>query len=332
MGSETICPNCGALRAGSFCGICGQNDRDYTDSIWNVAKQALSELFEVDGRVARSLKTLFLNPGQLAVEFEANRRASFVSPIRLFLFTSLVWFFLFSISFPEPPEMRRDAPARSPADEIVVEVDLQDPEKLDDGLSVMRALVVHDRVRKLEDILRLPDGAYRKNAVLALAKSIQEEPDWTFMRSLAVNVIVDVTHSPTQLVEDTIDNLPLMMFVLLPWYSILLMLFYSGRGKRFAHHFVFAIHVHAFSFLVLSITALTPGGPQAAESGNVFWRVFDQVVTLALIIHTYFAFKKFYGDGIVRTLFKYAALGFFYIVGLVPAFILVIGYTVAGYF
>lgn len=54
----------------------------------------ISETFEVDGRAARTVKTLFRQPGMLTREFIAGRRARYSPPLRLYLVFSIAFFLL----------------------------------------------------------------------------------------------------------------------------------------------------------------------------------------------------------------------------------------------
>lgn len=92
------CANCGHYRDDRFCPRCGQDDRDYTRSLWRLVGDVIKETFEVDGRLPRTLRPMFLRPGQLAVEFSRNRRASYVSPVRSYLFASILFFFVLAVT------------------------------------------------------------------------------------------------------------------------------------------------------------------------------------------------------------------------------------------
>lgn len=105
------CANCGRERDNRFCPHCGQNDRDYKRSLWRLVADLIKETFEVDGRLPRTLRPMFLRPGQLAVEFSRNRRASFVSPIRSYLFASILFFFVLAVAVDPGP---RGAPSDEP--------------------------------------------------------------------------------------------------------------------------------------------------------------------------------------------------------------------------
>ena len=351
--SEITCPNCGSVRPNVFCGYCGQNSRDYNDSFWTIVKDAIGEMFELDGRVIRSIRSIFRHPGQLSLAFAENRRANFVNPFRLFMFTTILWFFLFGLNFPTPgdrpevdmdtssvvsDESERERPHVPAPVRIAVNID---PEALKEsesdfsaGIEILRGHLEGDRARKLDEMLAADEEARRLGPVRGIAHLLNAQPDIPqWLQRLMANVVVDAVHSPQLLINELIDNLPLMMFVLLPWYAILLMLFFGRQGRRFIHHLVFAIHVHSFSFIVLTIGFLTPeSGPSAdASYWDKAWVLFDQLLFVALMVHTYFAFRRFYGQAHFRTLVKYFSLGFFYLWGLAPAFSLVIVLLLTDY-
>jgi hypothetical protein len=46
------------------------------------------EVFDLDGKLARTLQVVLTQPGRLAADYVAGRRKPFVSPLRLYLITS----------------------------------------------------------------------------------------------------------------------------------------------------------------------------------------------------------------------------------------------------
>ena len=105
------CPNCGELRPGPHCAWCGQSDRDYKRSSWLLVSDFFRETFEVDSKLFRTLKLFLFKPGRLAAEFSRNRRASYVSPIRLYLFSSVIY--LFAVSQLQSSVAARPEPLRA---------------------------------------------------------------------------------------------------------------------------------------------------------------------------------------------------------------------------
>ena len=66
--------------------------------LWTVVYEFVREMFELDSRLFRTLKFLFFKPGRLSSEFSHNRRAAYMSPVRLYLFASFLFFLVLSIT------------------------------------------------------------------------------------------------------------------------------------------------------------------------------------------------------------------------------------------
>lgn len=88
------CRNCQATLRGAYCSTCGQRDIDLERPIWGLIGDVLKETFELDGRAAVTIKTLFRHPGKLSCEFLAGRRRAYTSPVRLYLVMSISFFVL----------------------------------------------------------------------------------------------------------------------------------------------------------------------------------------------------------------------------------------------
>ena len=86
------CKNCQATLEGPYCGACGQRDVDLERPLWTLIAEVVKETFELDGRAAVTVKTLFHRPGLLTHEFLAGRRRTYTSPLRLYLVISISFF------------------------------------------------------------------------------------------------------------------------------------------------------------------------------------------------------------------------------------------------
>ena len=321
-----------------FCGHCGQNSRDFSQPFWHIIRDAISELFEIDGRVVRSLKTILIKPGQLSIEFEANRRATFISPIRALLFTSFIWFIMFSVALEQSQPLDIDdrpfaEEARAEMQEIRVEFAEKD---LDVGIRLLRQQFWGNKLAQIDLTLEQDDAA-RKRWLLLAAQIMQSEPNLPFwLRGVIAKVAEDLTYSPKSLRDSVIDNFPIMMFVLLPWFTTLLTVFFGRRGKKLIHHLVFAFHVHIFAFMISTLILITPEPAAAVSQENWSWveysfETLDSILIAIFYVHTYLAFKRYYGDSYLKTVVKYLSLGIMYLIGLVPAFVLVLAVTLLGY-
>lgn len=89
------CPNCGAARAGEFCSDCGQQrTRPEQLTIGYFLKSTFREFTELDSKIYRTLTALLFQPGRLTVEYLADRKERYVSPVKLYLLISAIFFLL----------------------------------------------------------------------------------------------------------------------------------------------------------------------------------------------------------------------------------------------
>jgi hypothetical protein len=88
----TQCPNCQTTLDGSYCPNCGQKNVDLERPVIDLAKTVIKETFELDGRAARTVETLFRHPGKLTSEFLGGRRRAYTPPLRLYLVISITFF------------------------------------------------------------------------------------------------------------------------------------------------------------------------------------------------------------------------------------------------
>jgi hypothetical protein len=92
------CANCGAPLGGPFCQACGQKAASPNTSLHEFFHEAFHEFAHVDGKIVQTLRRLLTRPGQLTRDFLDGRRQRYVSPIRLYLTCSLIFFALAAIA------------------------------------------------------------------------------------------------------------------------------------------------------------------------------------------------------------------------------------------
>ena len=87
------CENCGSPLYGDHCYACGQPTKGLVRHFSSILGDFFDTVFNIDSRVLRTLGPLLYRPGFLSLEYFAGRRVRYVTPMRLFLFLSLVAFF-----------------------------------------------------------------------------------------------------------------------------------------------------------------------------------------------------------------------------------------------
>jgi len=305
------CPNCGRFLEGEYCAGCGQRQRSYRRALPRILAEFLGEMLELDGRVLKSVRLLVLRPGGLTREFFADRRASYLNPIRLYLASSLLFFFLLSMTSDLEFGVDRDA-----APEAMSQLDDADRQSLRRAREQLReelsggSTALADTLAELESLERsITDTAASsaapeesvtgKDTTPADAESRAEDPsDFEARLEARAQSLYD---DPAAASDAFIDNLPVAAFLLLPLFAMLLKLFYPRHFL--VEHLIFALHLHAFLFLALGLRLLLPDAD--GEAGwQSLWDNLRRLLTLACLAYAGVALKVYYGQSLRRTLVK----------------------------
>lgn len=191
-----LCENCGRPRAERFCSQCGQNDRSYSRSLFPVLGELVRESFEFDGRLAQTLRLLLFKPGSLSTEFSHNRRARYMTPVRLYLFTSVIFFLTMSLTMSRVPNPLEEEPDQDPSSALAeiprdvmdslqvvpglqLQVDGEDVpvsmEISESGIAALRANLEPSQHGKLDDLLKRESARATQVVLAVLAAAFDSE-------------------------------------------------------------------------------------------------------------------------------------------------------------
>jgi hypothetical protein len=67
-------------------------------TFWELLKDAGDLLASLDSRIWRTLGLLLFRPGRLTLDYLQGKRARFVPPVRLFIASSIVFFFIATLN------------------------------------------------------------------------------------------------------------------------------------------------------------------------------------------------------------------------------------------
>lgn len=204
------CLNCGTPLTGPFCSQCGQTARDINVPLRKFGSEFLSEALALDSRLWHTLKPLFLKPGLVAKEYNEGKRARFVPPIRLYLFTSFVLFLAMVL-----------APGTASVSGF------------DDGHPADSAGVV---------------ATGEDSAAVANDPPQAETTTNDGSGSRFSNRLEDALSDPDQFADDVLRRLSQVMFFLVPLFALLLKMVY--RKRLFVQDMVYALYLHVFAFSI----------------------------------------------------------------------------------
>ena len=235
--AATACLNCGSAVTREYCPECGQRSIDPNPTLREFGHELAEGFLNWDGKLLGTLRLLVTAPGALTCEYLAGRRVRFISPLRVYLTCSVLFFFVKAVLPDAPLQVRtsitlqagsaKKAPSPSTQSGIAVggERDDELSERQLDSLAASGRGVTNVWWRHFA-------SALRKKAALSAAVS---------------------------------TNVPRMMFVLVPIFAALVALVFRDRRMRYPQHLTFALHTHAFLFLALIPTLV----PRVVKSGTL---------------------------------------------------------------
>jgi hypothetical protein len=363
--------NCGTPLSGKFCMECGQQNHTYVAPLWNVLHDFAATHFGFDTKFFHSILPLLFRPGFLTREYCLGHEERYVKPFRLYLFSSILFFFLAAIFWPQltdfdsgdnvartgqkAAQMSPEKKAQTRAD-IQKAIDQVGATPSDDTGKRFALSLLQQQLAALDKAaasvtapapaaasaaggshlhILMPSAASSPVAqAMAQAKQdrerdrakgkdqgddfdIQTDPDAKpgSVNDRIVQAFKRVKQDPDAFKKQLKQNLPKMMFILMPLIALFLKLFYIGSKRYLTEHFVFTLHFHSMVFVLMLFVMLLSGAghhvawlaPIGAKAGNIAgWYV---------AIYAFLALRFFYRQGWWFTGLKF--------------FMLFISYTVA---
>lgn len=107
--TEKICLNCGTNLLNRYCHVCGQENIEPKETVWGIVSHFAYDITHFDGKFFSTIRQLIRRPGFLSLEHIKGRRARYLHPIRLYVFTSAFFFIIFFSLFNAKKLMNTDA-------------------------------------------------------------------------------------------------------------------------------------------------------------------------------------------------------------------------------
>ncbi len=278
---NTHCANCGETGSGNYCSKCGQKYLDLQRPVSDL-KEELLDSVNIDSRILKTIVPFIIKPGYLAKEYLEGKRKRFTSPIRLYLLTSILFFFLAQIS-------SNKAIRNNENSNFIVSTDTIDGVVMDEASAI--ELLKEDTLVFSEDDIAGGKSGIRKarrehQFKQALLKAFTEKD--FFLQSLY-------------------KNISYILFILMPAFALILKLLYIRRRRLYIEHLIFSLNMHSFSLLLFSLI-VTLSLIFTSASGGFVW--------LILILPLYYTLgmKRFYMQGWGKTIAKEIILTFIYLI------------------
>src|SRR5215468_7052809 len=342
----THCENCGAELQGHWCAQCGQPAIEYRRSFRYVVADLLNEFLNWDSKFFTTIALLILKPWRLTNEFLAGKRVRYVTPLRLYLLASILFFFAVNYG---AKGIHVDPSKIGAKDRAELESDLKDTdlppqarEKIEEFLresSPSPAPSPLTNVSSPAPPAVSPSPEANSTPPRAESESNEQKKEYGKINERPF-VVFDEGKSTTPFerwiegrakekmgehgtkmglfISTLFSNLPYMMLCCIPLFALVLKVLYI-RGRLFyIDHMIFALHIHSFFYTgIMLIVLATIGLTHFAPGAIAGWLI--ALLWIAFVIQIFLSIRYVYRQGWFFSIFKFFFGGFVYLIVLLAA-------------
>lgn len=354
---ETNCLNCNTTVLGRYCQACGQENTEPKETFWHMFTHFLYDITHFDGSFFVTLKDLLFKPGFLSREYVLGRRKKYLHPVRMYVFTSAVFFLVFFSMFHVSENDVSISNQRTKVEEgfsAIKEEAFKNAKTKEDSAGIIKGLELlgyneTEQNKKPDSVIKLKKKksgfSYSFGSDVSNYKTLKEydsvqnalpknkrDAGLTKIftrRSVGLNEKYqgDQQKIAVELINKFIHSIPYLLFVSLPLYALFLKLLYIRHRKEyyFADHGVFLIHLYVFTFLFL----LFYFGLDKLEE-QTHWKgigIVQAVLILTGLFYTMKAIRNFYKQGWGKTTIKFIIFNVLCFISLLLLFVLFMAIT-----
>ena len=334
LAGSAKCLNCGTELKGPFCYFCGQPDRNFMRFFPALLRDLMEDLLDLDSRFMRTIKPLFFKPGRLTRDYMDGRRFRYAPPMRLYIFSSIVFFLLAALLSSDAIKFNgvenNDGIIHFTADSAEEQQEVEEalnslPPGVREQIDVEQVLAevgeteVDNPGFELDDIQFNDEPWDRETNPI----DIKWLPDWI---NDSINDEIEgspqkaqqINDNPNLLVDKVFDILPATMFVLLPVVALIFKFWYLFAKRYYVEHLIFSLHNHSFIFvsLIMILLANVAGsflnshGYPAAVTGTEWLAI---IISIWIPVYLLISLRVVYQQGWWLTVGKFFVIGISYV-------------------
>jgi hypothetical protein len=331
--AEKNCLNCNAVVQGRYCHICGQENIEPKETVWHLVNHFFQDITHFDGKFFSSLKLLIFKPGFLSREYMLGRRASYLNPIRFYVFTSAIFFLIFFSLYKFDPN--KDINVTGDVNNVTI-AQIKKMDSLQYRAFIDKVISEDPSLKyayNRELYYRYLDSLALSSATLRITptkyttrreydSALAHGKDHNRLERILVYKQIELNEKYkgdkkafiAALINSLLHSIPQILFITLPLFAWWLKVLYSRRRQYYyVNHAIFTIHLFVFIFILLLV--IFGVNKLAAASAALHWLQWISIaLTLLLFFYIYKAMRNFYQQGRFKTILKFVILLLFNVV------------------
>lgn len=318
------CLNCHVHVKGRFCHRCGQENIEPKETVWHLISHFFQDITHFDGKFFSSLKYLVTKPGFLSKEYMIGRRASYINPIRMYIFTSAFFFLIFFSFFKidQKSGFTTDMNGKTYAqieamDSLAFDAFTKNVNKEDGKPAIAMS---RQQFKKYFDSsvnqanFQFTPGHYKSKAEYdSLLRSGKKKHNWLERQFIYKNIEINEKFKGrkgeifSSFAEILLHSVPQMLFILLPLFAFILKLLYIRRREYYyVNHGIFSIHFYIFSFIAMLVIFGLSKLNDTLHWGAI--TIIQSLIGFGILFYLYKAMRNFYQQRRAKTIIKFLIL------------------------
>lgn len=279
---------------------------------------------------------LLFKPGRVAKDYMAGKRNSHLDPVRMYIFTSALFFLVFfSVYDPESGFEENNLSYVQDSVNFTKIYKLTDSAEFAKQTSIInngRPLsrqefdIIYDSIQRINDTSAFFGLRYKNVQEYDSALQAGLDHGW-LKRSLiykSIELQKKYRNNSTLIWKALANNLfhkfPQLLFVSLPLYALILKLLYRRKHYFYTHHLVFSLYLYISLFIIM-LGMLAASGLFKTTDVTLF-RIIGWFLFSTLFLYEFIAIRNFYAQGYFKTFAKYVIIQLLRLVIFVILFII----------
>lgn len=343
---EKNCLNCNAEVLGRFCQVCGQENIEPKESFWVLVTHFIHDLTHFDGKFFGTLKYLIFKPAFLSHEYLRGKRTCYLHPIRMYVFTSAIFFLIF-FNFYQSEESLQETEQKKTIAEVIKGlnekksslekvIDAKDTTELETPIADIKT-----KIEKLnKEIGLLQKDSTKRDSILSVnnnftilgnrddeapfASTIKQydsiqntlpvvKRDGFFLKRInhqKIHLKEKYKNDNIAMIKGIFERFlhmfPKMLFVSLPFFALILQLLYVRRKQLYYVNHV-VFSIHLYcATFILILASLILGS--LFDLMHISMNIYGTIAYLIILFFWYKSFRNFYNQSRRKTIFKFSVL------------------------